>query len=257
MLLAIDCGNTNTVFSIWTGSEFISTWRIATDQQRTADQYYVWLSSLITLGKIKVDITDVIISSTVPRVVFNLRILADRYFNTRPFVVGKPDCALPVDVRVDEGTGVGPDRLVNTVAAYDLFGGDLILVDFGTATTFDVVDADGAYVGGAIAPGVNLSLQALHQAAAALPHVDIAKPQRVVGTNTVACMQSGVFWGYVGLVREICNRIKAERARPMKVIATGGLAPLFQQTDALFDAIEDTLTMHGLTVIHNFNIGKN
>ncbi|MAC02045.1 MAG: type III pantothenate kinase [Marinovum sp.] len=257
MLLAIDCGNTNTVFSIWTGSEFISTWRIATDQQRTADQYYVWLSSLITLGKIKVDITDVIISSTVPRVVFNLRILADRYFNTRPFVVGKPDCALPVDVRVDEGTGVGPDRLVNTVAGYDLFGGDLILVDFGTATTFDVVDADGAYVGGAIAPGVNLSLQALHQAAAALPHVDIAKPQRVVGTNTVACMQSGVFWGYVGLVREICNRIKAERARPMKVIATGGLAPLFQQTDALFDAIEDTLTMHGLTVIHNFNIGKN
>ena len=257
MLLAIDCGNTNTVFSIWTGSEFISTWRISTDQQRTADQYYVWLSSLITLGKIKVDITDVIISSTVPRVVFNLRILADRYFNTRPFVVGKPDCALPVDVRVDEGTGVGPDRLVNTVAGYDLFGGDLILVDFGTATTFDVVDADGAYVGGAIAPGVNLSLQALHEAAAALPHVDIAKPQRVVGTNTVACMQSGVFWGYVGLVREICNRIKAERARPMKVIATGGLAPLFQQTDALFDAIEDTLTMHGLTVIHNFNIGKN
>lgn len=257
MLLAIDCGNTNTVFSIWTGSEFISTWRIATDQQRTADQYYVWLSSLITLGKIKVDITDVIISSTAPRVVFNLRILADRYFNTRPFVVGKPDCALPVDVRVDEGTGVGPDRLVNTVAGYDLFGGDLILVDFGTATTFDVVDADGAYVGGAIAPGVNLSLQALHEAAAALPHVDIAKPQRVVGTNTVACMQSGVFWGYVGLVREICNRIKAERARPMKVIATGGLAPLFQQTDALFDAIEDTLTMHGLTVIHNFNIGKN
>ena len=256
MLLAIDCGNTNTVFSIWTGSEFISTWRIATDQQRTADQYYVWLSSLITLGKIKVDITDVIISSTVPRVVFNLRILADRYFNTRPFVVGKSDCALPVDVRVDEGTGVGPDRLVNTVAGYDLFGGDLILVDFGTATTFDVVDADGAYVGGAIAPGVNLSLQALHEAAAALPHVDIAKPQRVVGTNTVACMQSGVFWGYVGLVREICNRIKAERARPMKVIATGGLAPLFQQTDALFDAIEDTLTMHGLTVIHNFNIGK-
>lgn len=257
MLLAIDCGNTNTVFSIWTGSEFISTWRIATDQQRTADQYYVWLSSLITLGKIKVDITDVIISSTVPRVVFNLRILADRYFNTRPFVVGKPDCALPVDVRVDEGTGVGPDRLVNTVAGYDLFGGDLILVDFGTATTFDVVDTDGAYVGGAIAPGVNLSLQALHEAAAALPHVDIAKPQRVVGTNTVACMQSGVFWGYVGLVREICNRIKAERARPMNVIATGGLAPLFQQTDALFDAIEDTLTMHGLTVIHNFNIGKN
>ena len=256
MLLAIDCGNTNTVFSIWTGSEFIATWRIATDQQRTADQYYVWLSTLMTLRKIEADITDVIVSSTVPRVVFNLRILADRYFRTRPLVVGKVDCALPIDVRVDEGTAVGPDRLVNTVAGYDQFGGDLILVDFGTATTFDVVAADGAYVGGAIAPGVNLSLQALHEAAAALPHVDIAKPQRVVGTNTVACMQSGVFWGYVGLVREICNRIKAEQGLPMKVIATGGLAPLFQQTEALFDAIEDTLTMHGLTVIHKYNIGK-
>ena len=256
MLLAIDCGNTNTVFSIWTGSEFVATWRIATDQQRTADQYYVWLSTLMTLRKIEADITDVIVSSTVPRVVFNLRILADRYFSTRPLVVGKVDCALPIDVRVDEGTAVGPDRLVNTVAGYDQFGGDLILVDFGTATTFDVVAADGAYVGGAIAPGVNLSLQALHEAAAALPHVDIAKPQRVVGTNTVACMQSGVFWGYVGLVREICNRIKAEQGLPMKVIATGGLAPLFQQTEALFDVIEDTLTMHGLTVIHKYNIGK-
>lgn len=256
MLLAIDCGNTNTVFSIWTGSAFVATWRIATDQQRTADQYYVWLSTLMTLNKTEADITDVIISSTVPRVVLNLRILASRYFNTRPLVVGKADCALPIDVRVDEGTGVGPDRLVNTVAGFDQFGGDLILVDFGTATTFDVVAADGAYIGGAIAPGVNLSLQALHEAAAALPHVDIAKPQRVVATNTVACMQSGVFWGYVGLVREICSRIKAERERPMKVIATGGLAPLFQQTDALFDKIEDTLTMRGLTVIHKYNVGK-
>ncbi len=156
-------------------------------------------------------------------------------------------------MRVDEGTAVGPDRLVNTVAGYDIYGGDLIIVDFGTATTFDVVDEDGAYVGGVIAPGVNLSLEALHLAAAALPHVDITKPQRVVGTNTVACMQSGVFWGYVGLVREICSRIKAERERPMKVIATGGLAPLFQQADPLFDAFEEFLTMHGLVRIYNHN----
>jgi type III pantothenate kinase len=161
-----------------------------------------------------------------------------------------------VDVRVDEGTQVGPDRLVNTVAGYDLYGGDLIMVDFGTATTFDVVDTDGAYIGGVIAPGVNLSLEALHMAAAALPHVDITKPQRVVGTNTVACMQSGVFWGYVGLVREICDRIKAERARDMRVISTGGLAPLFQQSEALFDDFRDDLTMHGLTVIHEFNKDK-
>jgi len=253
MLLAIDCGNTNTVFSIWDGTRFIATWRTATEAQRTSDQYYVWLSSLLQFEQLDVKITDVIISSTVPRVVFNLRLFADRYFGTRPYVVGKPDCALPVGVRVDEGTQVGPDRLVNTVAGYDLYGGDLILVDFGTATTFDVVDHDGAYIGGVIAPGVNLSLEALHHAAAALPHVDITKPQSVIGTNTVACMQSGVFWGYIGLVREICARIKAEHGRPMKVVATGGLAPLFQQTETLFDAFEEDLTMHGLTVIHDHN----
>ncbi len=253
MLLAIDCGNTNTVFSIWNGTEFIATWRTATDWRRTADQYYVWLSTLMRFQKIEADITDVIISSTVPRVVFNLRVFADRYFDARPLVVGKPDCRLPVDVRVDAGTAVGPDRLVNTVAGYDLYGPDLIVVDFGTATTFDVVASDGAYVGGVIAPGVNLSLEALHNAAAALPHVDITQPQRVVGTNTVACMQSGIFWGYVGLVREICARIKAEREREMRVISTGGLAPLFQQAVDLFDEFQDDLTMHGLTVIYKYN----
>lgn len=253
MLLAIDCGNTNTVFSIWDGERFVATWRTSTEHRRTADQYYVWLSTLMALQGLEVAITDVIVSSTVPRVVFNLRVLADRYFGTRPMVVGREDCALPVSVRVDAGTQVGPDRLVNTVAGFDLHGGDLIVVDFGTATTFDVVDHDGAYVGGVIAPGVNLSLEALHQAAAALPHVDISRPQAVVGTNTVACMQSGVYWGYVGLVREICSRITAERERPMKIVSTGGLAPLFQQSGRLFDTYHDDLTMHGLTVIHCFN----
>ena len=253
MLLAIDCGNTNTVFSIWDGIKFISNWRIATSHKRTADQYYVWLTTLMELDGIKNEIDEMVISSTVPRVVFNLRVLSDKYFGTRPLVVGRADCRLPISVRVDNGTAVGPDRLVNTVSGFDLFGGDLIIVDFGTATTFDVVDADGAYIGGSIAPGVNLSLEALHQAAAALPHVDITIPQSAIGTNTVACMQSGIFWGYVGLVREICNRIKAEHLRPMKIISTGGLAPLFQQSVKLFDAFEDELTMHGLTVIHKFN----
>jgi len=204
---------------------------------------------------IDVTITDVIISSTVPRVVFNLRVFTDRFFGCRPLVVGKPDCLLPCDPRVDAGTQVGPDRLVNAAGAYERNGGDLIVVDFGTATTFDVVASDGAYVGGVIAPGVNLSLEALHKAAAALPHVDIAKPQGVVGTNTVACIQSGVFWGYVGLVKEICARIKAERERDMKIIATGGLAPLFQQSVDLFDTYDEDLTMHGLTVIHRYNKG--
>ena len=253
MLLAIDCGNTNTVFSIWDGERFLATWRTATEWQRTADQYYVWLRTLMQIHQLDLAIDEVIVSSTVPRVVFNLRVLCDRYFGTRPLVVGRPDCRLPVAVRVDEGAQVGPDRLVNTVAAHDLYGGDAIVVDFGTATTFDVVDHDGAYVGGVIAPGVNLSLEALHQAAAALPHVDITKPQRVVGTNTVACMQSGIFWGYVGLIREICERIRAERDRPMTVISTGGLAPLFQGAEPLFDHFEDDLTMHGLTVVHRFN----
>lgn len=253
MLLAIDCGNTNTIFSIWDGNEFISTWRTATDHQRTADQYFVWLSSLMSLQNIKADISDVIISSTVPRVVFNLRVLSDRYFNTRPIVVGKPDCKVPIDVRVDAGTAVGPDRIVNSVAGYDLFGGNLIIVDFGTATTFDVVEKDGAYVGGVIAPGVNLSLQALHQMAAALPHVDIARPKEVIGTNTVACMQSGVFWGYIGLVKEICRKIIEEKQEVMKIIATGGLAPLLQSSDQLFEAVEDNLTMHGLRLIFDCN----
>ncbi len=253
MLLCIDCGNTNTVFAVWDGTEFRATFRTTTEHQRTADQYFVWFSTLMRHKGVEIDIDEVIISSTVPRVVFNLRLLCANYFGTRPYVVGKPDCLLPVAPRVDDGTIVGPDRLVNTASAFDRHGGDIIVVDFGTATTFDVVAHDGAYEGGVIAPGVNLSLEALHMAAAALPHVDVTKPQKVIGTNTVACMQSGVFWGYVGLVHEITKRIKGEWDRPMRIIGTGGLAPLFAQGDVLFDLIEDDLTMHGLTVIHRYN----
>lgn len=253
MLLCIDCGNTNTVFSVWDGGRFVTTWRISTSHQRTADEYFVWISHLIWAAKIEVAITDAIISSTVPRVVFNLRVLCDRYFGCRPLVVGKPGCALPVAPRVDQGTTVGPDRLVNTVGGFDRHGGDLIIVDFGTATTFDVVDTDGAYIGGVISPGVNTSLEALHMAAAALPHVDVTKPQTAIGTNTVACMQSGIYWGYVGLVEGIVRQIRIERERPMKVIATGGLASLFDQGTEVFDKVEDDLTMHGLVLIHRYN----
>lgn len=253
MLLCIDCGNTNTVFSIWDGEQFLATWRTATDHKRTADQYYVWLNTLMTLKKIDAKINSAIISSTVPRVVFNLRVLCNRYYDCRPRVVGRPDCLLPIPPRVDPGTNVGPDRLVNTVAGFDLYGGDLILVDFGTATTCDVVDHDGAYIGGVIAPGVNLSLEALHMTAAALPHVDVSRPEAVIGKNTVACIQSGIFWGYVGLVNGLCDRIKAEHGRPMRIIGTGGLAPLYASGEALFDDIRDDLTMHGLRVIHDYN----
>ena len=253
MLLAIDCGNTNTVFSIWDGAKFRAIWRIATDHKRTADEYFVWLSSLMALTKTEAQVTGAIISSTVPRVVFNLRVLCNRYYDCRPLVVGKPDCRLPMPPRVDLGVTVGPDRLVNTAGAFDRHGGNLIVVDFGTATTFDVVDFDGAYVGGVIAPGANLSLEALHMAAAALPHVDVAKPLKVIGTNTVACMQSGVYWGYIGLVEGIVREVKRERTQSMKVIATGGLAALFAQGTETFDAVEDDLTMHGLVLIHAYN----
>ena len=253
MLLAIDCGNTNTVFSIWNGTGFVATWRLASDHKRTADEYFVWFSSLLALTKTEARITSAIISSTVPRVVFNLRVLCDRYFNCRPLVVGKPECLLPVAPRVDQGATVGPDRLVNTVAGFARHGGNLIVLDFGTATTFDVVDHDGAYVGGVIAPGVNLSLEALHAAAAALPHVDVTKPARAIGTNTVACMQSGVYWGYIGLIEGIVREVRREREMAMKVIATGGLASLFAQGTDLFHSVEDDLTMHGLVLIDAYN----
>jgi len=205
------------------------------------------------LTRTEVKVSAAIISSTVPRVVFNLRVLCNRYFDCRPLVVGRPDCRLPVPPRVDQGTTVGPDRLVNTVAGYARHSGNLIIVDFGTATTFDVVDTDGAYIGGVIAPGVNLSLEALHMAAAALPHIDIARPAKVIGTNTVACMQAGIYWGYIGLIDGIVRQIRAERDRPMKVIATGGLAPLFAQGFNLFDAVEDDLTMRGLVHVSRYN----
>ena len=160
---------------------------------------------------------------------------------------------MPVDVRVDEGANVGADRIVNTVAAFDRYGGNLIVVDFGTATTFDVVDNDGAYIGGVIAPGVNLSVKALHEAAAALPNIDVAQPKISIGTNTIACMKSGIFWGYVGLVKEICNRIKMEHGLPMEVIGTGGLAQLFSRGEKIFDVVDGELTTHGLFVIDKFN----
>ncbi len=254
MLLAVDVGNTNTVFAVHDGRQFVGEWRCATEHLRTADQYFVWLRSLMQLEGRELDVDAVIVSSVVPQVVLNLRILCARYFDCRPFVVGKPDCALPVDPRVDEGTIVGADRIVNTVGAYARHGGDLIVVDFGTATTFDVVASDGAYVGGVIAPGVNLSLKALHDHAAALPFIDVTKPNGVIGTNTVDCMQAGIFWGYVGLVEGICTQIRKEYKRPMKVIGTGGLSTLFEQGTDVFDALEADVTLQGLLLIYQHNL---
>ncbi|WP_424931765.1 type III pantothenate kinase [Amaricoccus macauensis] len=253
MLLAIDVGNTNTVFALHDGTELVAQWRCATEQERTADEYFVWLQQLMDFHEKQAEINSVVISSVVPRVVYNLRVLSDRYFSCRPHVVGKPDVKIGVPVRVDPTTSVGADRLVNTVGAHDKYGGNLIVVDFGTATTFDVVGEDGAYEGGVISPGVNLSLKALHDAAAALPHIDVSKPNSVIGTNTVACMQSGVYWGYIGLIEGICARIREERGVPMKVIGTGGLSTLFAQGTNVLEIVDTELTIHGLVLIDRLN----
>jgi type III pantothenate kinase len=255
MLLAIDVGNTNMVFALHDGEKVVAEWRCRTERQRTADEYYVWLRQLMELNGVPPSVRQVIVSSVVPQVVFNLRVLSDRYFHTRPLVVGKPEVNIGPRPRVDPTTIVGADRLVNAVGAFDLYGGDLIIVDFGTATTLDVVGPDGAYEGGVIAPGVNLSLKALHDAAAALPFIDVSKPERVVGTNTVACMQSGVYWGYIGLIEGICARIRAERGCSMKVIGTGGLSPLFAQGTDILEVVDTDLTIHGLVVIDRLNRG--
>ena len=254
MLLAIDVGNTNSGFALHDGERFLAEWRCATDVRRTADEYFVWLRQLFDHGGLDPKaVTDVVVSVTAAGTLFNLRVLCDRYFDCRPLVVGRPECALPHPPRVDPNTRVGSDRLANTVAAFDRYGGDTVIVDFGTATNFDVVGADGAYEGGVIAPGVNLSLTALHDASAALPEIDVTLPALVVGTNTIACMQSGVFWGYVGLIEGLCARIAEERGRRMTVVATGGLSPLFQRGTDAFDAVDPDLTMRGLVLIHAFN----
>lgn len=256
MLLAIDVGNTNAVFAVHDGKHFLGEFRCSSDHARTADEYFVWLKHLMNHAGIIGKINEVIISSTVPRVVFNLRVLADRYFNCRPMVVGKPEVDIGPAPRVDPNTGIGPDRLVNCVAGFDRYGGNLIIVDFGTATTFDVAGHDGAYVGGVIAPGVNISMEAFHHAAAALPHVDVSQPEKVVGTNTVGCMQSGIFWGYIGLVEGICKRIQEERGQKMKIIGTGGLSTLFAQGTEVFDHLDADLTVHGLVLIAGLNRKK-
>lgn len=253
MLLAIDVGNTNTVFALHDGRAVVAEWRCRTERKRTADEYFVWLQELMRFRQIRREVSSVVISSVVPQVVFNLRVLSDRYFGCRPKVVGKADVRLPVAPRVDPATLVGADRLVNTVGAHDRYGPNLIVVDFGTATTFDVVGPEGAYEGGVIAPGVNLSLQALHDASAALPFIDVTKPERVVGTNTLACMQSGVYWGYIGLVEGICARIRDERNVPMTVIGTGGLSTLFAQGTDILQKIDTGLTIHGLVLIDALN----
>ncbi len=254
MLLAIDAGNTNVVFAIYDGDRQMGIWRTATDQKRTADEYMVWLTHLMALkGLAPGDIDSAIIASVVPGATFNLKRLCKDHFGCDPVIVGQPGVDLGVKALVDRPEEVGADRLVNTAAAAATYKTPLIVIDFGTATTFDVVDADGNYCGGVIAPGLNLSLEALQMAASKLPRVEIQQPAEVIGKNTIACMQSGIFWGYVGLIEGLIARIRAEYGEPMRVVATGGLAVLFAKATHVIEHTDSELTLRGLLLIHKRN----
>ena len=246
MLLAIDVGNTNSVIALYDGEKSVAQWRSSTSTVRTADEYAVWLSQLMAFAGFKLaDVSECIISTVVPQSLFHLRNLSRRYFNCEPFVIGH-DNIPGVEVRITKPSEAGADRLVNAVGVFTKHGGPLVVVDSGTATNFDIVGADGGFEGGVIALGINLSMQALHEAAARLPRIAIEKPGKIIGTDTVGAMQTGVFWGYISLIEGLIARIKAEYSTPMKVVATGGIASLFEgQTDAI-DIFDHDLTIRGL-----------
>ena len=253
MLLAIDAGNTNLVFALVEDGVIRARWRIATDARRTADQYAVWLHQLLALeGFTKAGVTAVIIGSVVPRALHNLEVLAAKYFGVEPLIAGEAPAEWGIELDVAEPRSVGADRVLNAIAAHAIYKGDLIVVDFGTAATFDVIDYSGAYKGGIIAPGINLSLDALVTAAARLPRIAIEAPdsKTVIGRTTEEQMQIGIYWGYVAMMEGLVARLKAEIGRPVDVIATGGLAALFDTHTDIFDAIEGDLTIQGLAMLY-------
>jgi type III pantothenate kinase len=254
MLLAIDAGNTNIVFALLDGGEIKARWRIAADPRRTADEYAVWLHQLLQLeGHSKADVRAAIIGTVVPRALHNLEVLATKYFGVKPLVAGQGSAAWPIALDVDEPQNVGADRALNAIAAHARHPGELIVVDFGTATTFDVVDSSGAYKGGVIAPGINLSLDALVSAAAKLPRIAIEAPTdnlSVIGRTTGSQMLIGIYWGYIAMMEGLVERMKAELGIPVTIIATGGLASLFDKHTDLFDVIEPDLTIQGLGLLY-------
>ncbi|MBN8807208.1 MAG: type III pantothenate kinase [Sphingomonas sp.] len=252
MLLAVDAGNTNIVFALLDGREVKGRWRIATDPRRTADEYAVWLSQLLSLeGYDRSDVTGVVISTVVPRATHNLQVLAEKYFKTTASIAGQAPLEYGMAIDVAEPQSLGADRAVNAIAAHALHQGDLIVIDFGTATTVDWIDYRGAYKGGIIAPGINLSLDALVNAAAKLPRIAIEAPAdpTVIGRDTVSQMQIGIYWGYIAMIEGLVARMKAEVARPVMVVATGGLAVLFEKHTAIFDHVESDLTIQGLAMM--------
>jgi type III pantothenate kinase len=250
MLIAIDVGNTNSVIALYDAKGPKAQWRTSTSSTRTADEYAAWLSQIMAMEGYKLsDIADCVISNVVPQSLFHFRNLSRRYFRCEPFVVTA--ATIPgVEVRIPKPSEVGADRLVNAVGAYVAYGGPLVVVDSGTATNFDLVGPDGAFEGGIIAPGINLSMQALHDAAAQLPRVAIERPARVIGTDTVGAMQSGVFWGYISLIEGLVRRVRDEYPHPLKIVATGGIASLFHGATDCIDIFDSDLTTRGLFEIH-------
>ena len=256
MFLAIDCGNTNTLFAVHDGEGWRAQWRTATHSTRTADEHAVWLSQIMEMHVLSfADISACVISTVVPQALFNLRNLSRRYLGAEPLIIGEPGVELGVEVRIPRPQEAGADRLVNALGARSKYDGALLLIDSGTATTFDVVSADGAFEGGVIAPGINLSVKALHDAAARLPRIEIRQPERAIGKDTVSAMQSGIFWGYIELIDGLAERIKAEHPEPMTVIATGGVASLFDGASRTIDHFDPDITISGLYRVWQLNAG--
>jgi len=252
MLLAIDIGNTNVVCALFDGLQIKARWRIATDPRRTGDEYAVWLMQLLEIrGVAREQVTQIIVSTVVPRALHNIDVLAKNYFFIEPLIAGHGKAAYSMDIDVDQPASLGADRAINAIAAHAKYPGDLIVVDFGTATTFDVVDFNGAYKGGIIAAGINLSLDALVGNTAMLPRIAIRAPESasVIGRNTEDQMLIGVYWGYVAMMEGLIARMRSEIGRPAKVIATGGLAVLFDEATDIFDAVDADLTLDGLAIL--------
>ena len=257
MILAVDVGNTNLVFALVENREIKARWRIASDPRRTADQYSVWLHQLLELeGYSRDDVDGVIIGTVVPRALHNLEVLSEKYFKKTALVAGQSAAGWPLELDVDEPQNVGADRALNVIAAHAKYPGDLLVIDFGTATTFDVVSPTGAYRGGIIAPGINLSLDALVSAAAKLPRIAIEVPDTasVIGRTTQSQMLIGIYWGYVAMIEGLTTRIKSELEREVTVIATGGLAALFDKHTKAFDVIEPDLTIQGLSLLYDMAV---
>ncbi|GGD52155.1 type III pantothenate kinase [Erythrobacter arachoides] len=252
MLLAIDAGNTNVVFALFEGTDIRARWRIATDGRRTGDEYATWLVQLLAIEGIERSaITRIIFGSVVPRANHNITVLAQKYFGIEPMVAGEGAAAWDFAIDVEQPNTLGADRALNCIAAHELVGGDMIVVDFGTATKFEAIDYNGAYKGGIIAPGINLSLDALVGNTAKLPRIAIRAPETasVIGRNTEDQMLIGVFWGYVAMMEGLIARMKAEIGRPVKVVATGGLAILFDEKTDIFDVVDADLTIRGLQIL--------